>query len=397
MSEMHFAFLFLRFSFSRAKISEFPDLNVEYSGNEEFDPNEAISPSSQYAFVTSITGDDNMEHEVLKCAMIAYTMWLSNPKYDRVLLISTNFKMSEAHETRLARLYTHVYFSPHVQFPCNKNLSKASDRHFWFKLNALTVLGYDKLLWVGHDIFIVKDVTPLFEYPVPAAPPDYQLWDFSEYGPVHNFDFFVFKPSLDDFRNLRKRGCDWIEHPGISERRKKMEDPPFIGAYDNGLFEDYFKDEITTLPKYACFEVPGIKEGVDSIRGDETDPRIIAYRFSNGNMPWDNPGYVVSEAWTYTLKKMFEALEENPSFADKSILPTSSNRSYEAVSKRPPQPKNLTESEIRETFIEFALTPKSRIIINGVGIFLGSVAVLIFDLLNTLTVKVEKKETQKTV
>ena len=394
---MNFVFLFFRFSLSRGKISEFPELSIEYKGDQEYDINEAVQPLSRYGFITALTGDDDLEHEVLKCAMLAYTMWLSNPNYDRILLISTKFDLPEIHETRLARLYTRVYFSPFVQFPCNKSLWKESDKHFWYKLNALTVTAYEKLLWVGPNIFIVRNVDPLFALPVPAAPPDYQFWNFSEYGPVHNFDFFIFKPSLDDFKELRSRGCDWIEHPEYSEEREKGDRKAFLGAYDNGLFEDFYKEEIITMPKYACFEVPGIKGGAFTKREEETDPRIIAYRFSNGNMPWDKPEYIVSEAWAYTMQKMFEALGDQPEYADKSILVPSSNTSAHLLTSVYPEVKTFTKDEILETYKEFNNLPESRIIVNSVCIIAASIGALSFVLIFTVSFEPEKKKEKQTL
>ena len=382
MNPLFFPFFFL-FSYSRGSFSEFPDLTYEYRGDEEYDVNEIVQPGSRYAFITSITGDDDYEHEITKTAMLAYTMWLANPKLDRILLISTTFNMTQEQESRLARLYTHVYFSPYVQFPCNINLSKDCDRHYWFKLNALTVTAYEKLLWVGRNIFIVRDVMPLFEYPAPAAPPDYQIWAVSEFGPVHNFDFFVFQPSLEDFKNLRERGCQWIAHPDISEERQKIHGAQYLGAFDNGLFEEYYKTDITTLPKYACYEIPGIKDGAENRKNEDIDPRIIAYRFSKDNMPWDNPSYVVSEAWTYSLKKMFEALEEEPILKDKSIHPPSSNKSAQIVMQTLVQPPNITNEEIYASFIEFTQISKTRIIINSFSIVIISTIILIFVLSNS--------------
>ena len=394
MNLVFLSFLFL-FSYSRGSFSEFPDLTYEYRGVDEYDVNEIVQPGSRYAFITSITGDDDLEHEITKTAMLAYSMWLANPKLDRVLLISTTFNMTQEQESRLARLYTHVYFSPYVQFPCNINLSKACDRHYWFKLNALTVTAYEKLLWVGRNIFIVRDVMPLFEYPAPAAPPDYQIWSMSEFGPVHNFDFFVFEPSLEDFKKLRQRGCQYIAHPQISEERMKMPGAQFLGAFDNGLFEEYYKTEITTLPKYACYEIPGIKDGADNRKDEDIDPRIISYRFSNGNMPWENPSYVVSEAWTFSLKKMFEALEEEPNLKDKSIHPPSSNKSAQIVMNTRVQPLNITKEDIYATFIEYTQISYQRIVFNSICIIVISTIIVIFVLSNSSATPTHKDNLKK--
>ncbi|EAX90924.1 hypothetical protein TVAG_232810 [Trichomonas vaginalis G3] len=379
---MNFLFLILKLSESRGKIEEFPDFTTNYTGDQDFDANEVTPASYNYAYITSITGDDDMEHEVLKAAMLAYSLWYLTPKIDRILLISMKFRMPDEHEQRLAKLYTSVYRSPFVDFKCPGKLFKSSDIHHWFKLNAWTITSYEKLLWISPNVFFTKDPSRLFEFPAPAAPPDYQLWSMSEFGPVHNLDVFLFKPSLDDFLKLKELACDWISNPENSEKRASVEGTPFLGAYDNGLLEEFYKYDITTMPKYTCYEIPGLKDGSYATSGDETDPRIISYRFSKDHMPWDSPNHIVSQAWSYLLKKMFDALEEEPILKETNIFPPSSNTSLDIISRRLPKVINFTSTEFLETFVEYSPIQFWRIVFNACLIAITIFVVIIYALNN---------------
>lgn len=379
---MSFLFFFIKLCENRGKIEEFPDFTISYTGEQDFDANEVAPSPNNFAYITAITGDDDIEHEVLKSAMLAYSLWYITPKVDRILLISTKFKMPEVHEQRLARLYTSVYKSPFVDFKCPGNLSKESDAHHWFKLNAWTVTSYEKLLWISPNVFFTKDPSRLFQYPAPAAPPDYQLWSMSEYGPVHNFDVLLFKPSLDDFLKLKEMACDWISNPENSQKRAQIEGMPYLGAYDNGLLEEFFKHEITTFPKYVCYEVPGIKDGEAATQGDDIDPRIMSYRFSKDHMPWEVTSTHVSQAWAYLLKKMFDALEEEPNIKEQNLYPPSTNTSLDLISKKQPPILNFTSVQFLETFVEFTPISFARVVVNAVLLGLSTLFVIIYAVLN---------------
>jgi len=369
---MIFLFFLFDFSFCRALISEFTEFSREYVGETVFAPSELYTPNSKYAFITSLTADDDKYREIMKTIVLGYNLLSVAPRFDRILLISDNFQTFYEAEERLGRFFTHVYRTPYIRFPCNMTQMNSKDKHFWFKINSWTITNYKALLWVGRDTFFIKDPSSIFSFLPPASTADNQIWNISEFGVVHNTDFLLFKPSLSDFVKIKQLGCKWVEDPEFGPRDSQS---PNIGAYDNGLLEHYFAGNIVTLPKIWNFEV-----NETTNKEELLNPEIISYRFTQSCPPWSLSNSIISKSWLVLAKEAYKEFGISiQSFFPRIVIPEY-NESFQAYFENGKEFKGYTYEDLYSTFIELYSISNIRIIILSICIFLLSLGLVVLGL-----------------
>ena len=371
---MIFNFLIF-FIFSRGIISEFPEISIEYLANTKYSISDLYISHSNHAYVLAITGDDEQRYETLKVSIIGYILSILSPKIDRVLLIPTTFQATYEVEERIGKYFTHVYRTPFINFPCKNKIEKLNHKHIWFKLNAWTITNYESILWIGHESFFIKDPSSIFNFKPPAAPPDFQIWNFSEFGPIHNNDLLLIKPSIRDFKLLKKMACDWISKPEFGNRNTNQS---FLGAFDNGLIELFYKDEFTTLSKYWQYE---ITENFKFNSSDEIfNSNIKSFRFTNGYFPWENSKNIISQTWILIAEKVFLELGIVITTLYPSIKLPKSNLSYLLLFNKSIIINQFNIKNYLNTFTEFYIHNNSKIILFSILIIFFSIFLLFYNL-----------------
>ena len=158
------------------------------------------SPNSQYAFVTSYTGESDDKYSFLQCIITLGGMLETvSPGYDRVLLIPSEIEISSSVSTILSKVWTHILKRNFLN--CTSDSSDA-DEDYLFKLQAWTLTQYSKVLYIAADVLPLDDLSPLFSQNSPAAALDSIKYSMNQYNSFFNTDFMLFKPNKLDFSSL---------------------------------------------------------------------------------------------------------------------------------------------------------------------------------------------------
>ena len=276
-------------------------------------------PTSQYAFVSYYSGDDQWSHYYLNVLMQGYALSCLSPKYDRVLLLPTNLELDQSSLNRLQKVFTYIIRRPFMKWTCyfSSGIEEDKrDKHIWFKLQAYTLFQYRRIILFGPNVLISKDPSQYFRNGN-SAPPDYQLWTLSHLGIIRNYDFQVIVLNHIAYNNISKLGCNWIAHPNATNDRQRnsFKYPP-SGIYDCGLLEDFYMGSLITLPYWVQFELIQPKKRPKLAPDDPFDPRIISYRYTSEMRPWvlnhlSADQEFFADVFTYCAIETFKAFGED--------------------------------------------------------------------------------------
>lgn len=242
---------------------------------------------TRYGYISCYSGDDSDGHFFILSVVLGYSLMQVSPNFDRILMIPTEMKIPEERIRDLRKVWTHIIHRPYVQWPEGHLNPRESDKYLWFKLNAWSVTGWEKLLWTGNDVFFRRDPSSIFEFPTPTSIIDHYVYGMGDYGPITNGDFFLFRPSLRDYAGLKKMGLAW---------NAKSHKSAWTGSIDQGLIAEYFEGNITVAPQWYQFEVPG---NARSMLGYNTkpDPRVVSFHFPSLAKPWRKHAGEFTTAW----------------------------------------------------------------------------------------------------
>lgn len=267
-------------------------------------------PKTRYAYISGYTGDDDKGHFFVLAITCGYSLMHVSPNFDRVLLIPTELKVSEDRMNALRKVWTHIIRRPYIQWPDGYVDAHARDMYLWFKLNAWSVVGYEKLLWTGCDVFFRKDPSKAFEYPAPASVIDHYVYGMSDLGPVTNGDFFLLKPSLRDYAGMKRLGLQWSRDPDYFGMKILLKGASWTGPHDQGLITQFFEGNITTMPQWYQLEVPGSARSILGYNKTyDPDPRIVSFHFPSTVKPWKQDVGDYSKAWSNVAHEAFDFLE----------------------------------------------------------------------------------------
>ena len=384
---MLFFFLF-SVSFSRTDEKEFQlfDLNLGI-GEKEISHEDDKIPNSKYAFCTVYSADDHWNHFLMSVLVLGYSLASVSPRFDRVLILPSSMEFEENDMKRLTQTWTHIIRRPFVKFPCEKESQRMKDprdAQIWFKLQAFSLYQYERIIYLSPQTFVVRDISDAFEFYPPAAPPDFQTWGVSHLGAVRNLDFFVLAPSEINYKNITKKGCEWIAEPIgrmnqiVSTFQSDRNKP--LGPYDNGLLEDFYYGRLTTMPAFYQFEVLDNRFPIPI-----TDPRIRTYRFSFGKRPWDSIGKfdssnLIKNAWIRAAKNAYNYMGYELELSRFQLQDPDDNQSkwivmnYETPIPEPTYKVIDFYDEFEETNIMRVLIRFGSIIIGGLGLIGFAVA-----------------------
>lgn len=251
---------------------------------------------TRYGYISGYTGDDRDGHFFILSVVLGYSLMQVSPNFDRVLMIPTEMKIPEERMQALRKVWTHIIYRPYVQWPEGHLYQRDSDKYLWFKLNAWSVTGWEKLLWTGNDVFFRRDPSRIFDFPTPTSIIDHYIYSMGDYGPITNGDFFLFRPSLRDYAGLKKLGLTW------NAKRQKSS---WTGSIDQGLIAEYFEGNITVAPQWYQFEVPGNVRSMLGYNSSQPDPRIISFHFPSLAKPWRRHAGAFTTAWVNVAHAAF--------------------------------------------------------------------------------------------
>lgn len=302
---MLLSLLFFKFNF---KLPIYPEKNLtEMEDITTFfdDP----PPRSRYAFISGYTCDDSEEHFLILAITCGYSLMKVSPNYDRVLLIPTTMDIPKSKLKILKSIWTHIVRRPYIKWPDGYKDKTQRDTAFWFKLNAWSVTGWEKLLWTGTDVIFRRDPSTIFKYPAPTSIIDHFVYGFSHLGPVTNGDFIMFKPSLRDFAGMKLLGMNWSRNPDEYGFKLQKQGASWTGPHDQGLISQYFDGNITVAPQWYQLEVPGNPQSILGYNNTETpDPRVVSFHYPSLFKPWKNNIGPYSNAWANVAQEALNSI-----------------------------------------------------------------------------------------
>lgn len=266
-------------------------------------------PRSRYAYISGYTSDDSEDHFFILAITCGYSLMKVSPNYDRVLLIPSAMEIPKDKLRNLKSVWTHIIRRPYVQWPDGYKDRSMRDTAFWFKLNAWSVTGWEKLLWTGIDVIFRRDPSTIFNYPAPTSIIDHFVYGFSHLGPVTNGDFLMFKPSLRDFAGMKLLGMNWSRNPDDYGFRLQQQGASWTGPHDQGLISQYFDGNITVAPQWYQLEVPGNPQSILGYNNtDNPDPRVVSFHYPSLFKPWKNNIGPYSNAWANVAQEALNSL-----------------------------------------------------------------------------------------
>jgi len=368
-------------------------------GVADISPDDDPIQNSKNAYVSYYSGDDHWNHFLLNSIMIGYSLMVTSPEYDRVLLMPSGLTIPSEYMDKIMKVWTHVIRRPYMKWKCDTSENDPSDVHHWFKLQVFSLLQYHKLVLIGPLSIVAQNPSAAFGFLSPSAPPDYQAWGMSHVGTVRNHNFMVIQPTLLSSVNFTSVGCKWISSPHSIQNNivSQYKDISKIGSYDNGLFEEIFYGNIDTLPYWWQYEV--ISDGFRNERAPQnsTDPRIVTYRYAIDSRPWSSSGEVkksiLSQAYCYCVIKMFEFFGENIDL-QRYQLSQPSNEYAKFLYLGWNEPFSVDSYKVFEFYDEFAEVGGMREIMRCISLAIGAITIILFAVADAPESSRDRKTTE---
>ena len=274
---------------------------VDYIKKKSFE-SEDPKPHYKQAYVSCYSYDIQPYFGYLQMLIVlGYTLKTLSPQYDRVLIVWEKLAKEEQIMSILKKVWTHIIVRPYIKWPGNRTISN-EDQALWFKLYTWTLTQYNKICYIGADTLIFRDISEVFNYNPPAA-----AYDMTEYGFTDSFlrfqhDFFLLKPSWDDFAQLMFLATNYVDHP--------HKESYHIGSHDAAVLHRYYGNDISILPLVMMHENGGNKK---TILQDPYHPtsKILSKgaHFDGDTKPWKRRMTVYSEVWMLLASSCYEKLD----------------------------------------------------------------------------------------
>lgn len=264
----------------------------------------AVMPEahSKYAFVSVYSYDIQPHFGYLQMLLVlGYTLKTLSPSYDRVLIVWDKLGNEEQIMSLLRKVWSHIIIMPYIRWPTADKISN-SDNAYWFKFYAWSLTQYEKVLFIGADTLVYRDISSVFNFEPPAAP-----YDMNDYTPFDDgmrlmHDYFLLKPDMDDFIALIEMVVPRLKEP---EKYKWSR-----GSYDTLILIDYYTRDITIFPIVTVGENGGFKK---TILQDVYHPTSFilnpAAHFASESKPWKTRMTIYSEVWLILASSVYEKID----------------------------------------------------------------------------------------
>jgi hypothetical protein len=183
----------------------------------------------------------------------------------------------------ILHIYDDVLTFPDHPIPGGREAVRR-EKALLFKMWAFTL--HDKcstVAWLGADTLAIRDVRHVIScWPLPCGAPDLKLWKFYQLSPAINGDIITFAPSPKLYDALIKA---WAETPTTT-----LTDWREGGPFDQGVFNRYFKGNMTILPWFYNVQPYALLVSDGGARGTEVAKLTGMWsvlHFSNTPKPWD--------------------------------------------------------------------------------------------------------------
>ncbi|EAY21366.1 hypothetical protein TVAG_167410 [Trichomonas vaginalis G3] len=261
-------------------------------------------------------------------------------------MIPSEMKIPPEKMKLLKQIWTHILYRPYIQWPDGYIDTHARDMYLWFKLNAWSVVGWEKLLWTGTDVVFRRDPSSVFDFPPPCSIIDHYVYGMSHIGPVTNGDFFLLKPSLKTYSEMKTLALDWAKDPDEYGHKLQLQGASWTGPHDQGLITQYFDGNITTVPQWYQLEVPGNPASMLGLNNTENpDPRVISFHFPSTIKPWKKDAGPYSHAWSAIAYEAFDYLQVSIDLIGKGF-PRPSGKIHPNLLFAIEQPRNAEPARI---------------------------------------------------
>ena len=228
-------FLWLVLQGGASRTSETEYILHTYQSNKKVKESSLDFQSRQFGIVTDYSSDDKSQTEFYKLCVLGDNIRRMIPHVDRILLIPTNFYVSTTNFHYLLSTWNVILRLDYPYLECELINEKQEINHFWFRFKAQMLTMYDKLLYIDHNTYFINSPEDIFRYPTPSSAIDYQSWGITYFGVAHNYDFFLFKPSMTNYYKLLNQTCNWNEYPFLFHQKYENYSSASIGPYDLSL------------------------------------------------------------------------------------------------------------------------------------------------------------------
>lgn len=324
------------------------------------------SPFSSCAFVTSIHPCDNLESIVRMAQVLGYSLGKQAKEYDRVILLHESLKLSREDLSIFYSVFTHVLFRPDITPNCEYKVEHISLQYQFFKWHSLNLTNYTKILYVSPNTMFVKSPALLFNNIAPFAVPDFQIWNTSIYGAMPNLGFIGVESTDFMLNQIMRTFCNIFQFYSFEIKTKTYENP---GDF---TFQVYFSGNISMIPYYNNFQIPGPRSDVLNNVSRTHDPRIISVSFQKNYEPWkyDNIYSTLWYKYANKIRKEYLGSNASPMIHNNTQHTKILYKDYIIRSKE----------EILACSTEFELFNMKRVVINSFLIIIISLSFLGFSI-----------------
>lgn len=258
-----------------------------------------------YGIVSDYSFDNKNQNEFYKLLVLGNNIQRMIPHVDRILLIPTNFYVSNSNINLLNQAWNVILRLNYPQFHCYTNIQSQDINHEWFRFQSFSLKMYKKLLYVDHNTIFVNNPDMIFSYPVPSAPNDYQSFGITYFGIAHNYRFLLFEPNTDIYYRVLNQTCNWLDNPNNHQYKYDSYSTVSIGPYDNGVLHEIYGIDTNTMPFYSNVFVG---QGKLQNKIQYTDPHIVSFAFHENDQPWN--GFSIPDLfWKEIAEQAFNYLD----------------------------------------------------------------------------------------
>jgi len=262
-----------------------------------------VPPKTPYAFVSVFSGDSEPIFGYLQMLVVlGFSLKTVSPQIDRVLIIPDSFHVDEQFITFLGKVWTHILYRPFIMWPHGSNVSPESQSKL-FKLQAWSLVQYEKVLLLGADIMVFSDLSHVFTWPTPSSAFDFYHYEMNHMTPLFNSDFFLLHPNYIDYVGLLETAIEYSTNPEKDSNR--------FGVYDGAVLNKYFQGSVHFFPLKTIHENGGSSS---TIFGDPYREikviRVTSVHYGKNTKPWmKNRRSLYSDVWKIFASNFYEKLD----------------------------------------------------------------------------------------
>lgn len=244
---------------------------------------------SQYAYVTVLYGNNIY---VTGALVLGYSLMKTNTQYDRVILVTSD--VDAKHRTYLNKIYTHIINIDYINI--NPTILIKEDTRFrdvFTKLQALSLVQYDKIILLDLDMIVARNIDHLFKLRPPSACLKRFYVPYGKLIPKHmicrndqlvgsiNAGLMLLEPDQDELESIKK---EVLENKELRKYRYPEQDYlslRYCGDWTSITFNYNFQFGLTDRVRKCKYKIED----------------IYVIHYSSSHKPWNYllPNHVENE------------------------------------------------------------------------------------------------------